>query len=190
MISNQNAQACRQLIRWVCFISSLLGLFAAGCASQNVDPAKPHAHTGYIDFVAEDDDLSWQVDRLDKTDKPKEVFVQYSPLNDRILRLAFAPGQYQLRVTFLNRVVKEPGVVDVEVKAGTISPVRVSFDELGATLMSTRSTQASGTFYGRFGRATRLRENEVMKYRVKLEREQDVPYVIKKETPYAKAPGK
>jgi hypothetical protein len=34
-----------------------------------------------------------------------------------------------------------------------------------------------------------LRENEVMKYRVKLEREQDVPYVIKKETPYAKAPG-
>jgi hypothetical protein len=189
MISNQNAPVDRLLLKWGCYMFTLLCLFAAGCASQNVDPAKPHAHTGYVDFVAEDDDLCWQVERFDKSEKLKEVFVQYSPLNDRILRLALAPGQYQLRVTFLNRVVKEPGVVDVEVKAGTITPVRVSFDELGATLMSTRSTQASGTFYGRFGRATKLRENEVMKYRVKLEREQDMPYVIKKETPYAKAPG-
>jgi hypothetical protein len=72
MISNQNAQLAGTHQVGL-FISSLLGLFAAGCASQNVDPAKPHAHTGYIDFVAEDDDLSWQVDRLDKTGQTEEV---------------------------------------------------------------------------------------------------------------------
>jgi hypothetical protein len=61
--------------------------------------------------------------------------------------------------------------------------------ELGTTLLETKSTQASGTFYGRFGRATKLRENEAILYRVTLEPDEELPYRIKSEMPYAKAPA-
>ena len=189
MSKNQSAPVCRPMFSFSLAIG-LLGVLGAGCASQNVNPAKPHAHTGYVDFIAEEDDHSWHVQEVDKSGKLKEVIAHYSPLNDRILRLAFAPGQHQLRVTFFNQVVKEPGVVDVEVKAGMITPVRVKFEELGTTLLATKSTQASGTFYGRFGRATKLRANEAETYRVKLEPGEDIPYRVKQETPYASAPAK
>ena len=144
---NQIMPASESIVRWFCFTLSLASLLAFGCASQNVNPPKPQAHTGYIDFIADEDDLSWHVQQVDKSGKLKDVIAHYSPLNDRILRLAFKPGQYQLRVTFFNHIVKEPGVVDLEVKAGLIPPVRVQFAEAGTTFIATTSTQASGTFW-------------------------------------------
>src|SRR2546426_447601 len=67
-------------------------LLAPGCASPNVNPASPRAHTGYLDLYAEfSGELNWDVQRLDAIANGfKRVFYDLNPLEGRILRLAFA----------------------------------------------------------------------------------------------------
>ena len=103
------------------------GLFITGCASPNVNPPQARAKTGYVDFYADSSgELSWQVARFDaRTQGFRSVFSEFEPPPGRVLRLAFPPGHYRLRVTFMNCVVREPGLVEVEVKDGLITPVHV-----------------------------------------------------------------
>lgn len=99
---------------------ALAGVFLVGCASPNVNPAMSKANTGYVDFfTASTEDPYWEVRQLKTTTSQFEpVFSRLKPIDGGILRLAFAPGRYTLRVTFLNRFIAKPTEVAVEVQDG------------------------------------------------------------------------
>src|SRR6266568_1883024 len=101
-------------------VAATLGVawLALGCASPNVNPSAPRANTGYVDFYEESGNtLAWDVRRFDTAaNEFKTVFSELGSTDDGMLRLAFAPGHQRFRVTFLNRVIAEPALLDVEVQ--------------------------------------------------------------------------
>ena len=119
------------------FALAVFGWLAGGCASPNVNPAHARPDTGYVDFYADDaDGLWWDITDVKRNQR---VFYKISPVKGSILRLAFKPGQYQLRVTFLNHAVIKPGVADVEVHDGMVTPVTVTLLPAGTVLVETRT---------------------------------------------------
>jgi hypothetical protein len=167
---------------------AVLGLLAGGCASPNVNPASARSNTGYVDFYADDaDNLWWDITDVKRN---KKVFYEFGPVQEPILRLAFKPGQYQLRVTFLNHAILAPGVADVEVRDGMVTPVTVTLLPAGTVLVETRQAQAGGTYYGRYGRRTKISNTEAVNYEVSAEPQPPVPFQPKAQMPYAVAPDK
>jgi hypothetical protein len=165
---------------------AMLGLLAGGCASPNVNPASARPHTGYVDFYAVDaDNLWWDVTDINRN---KKVFYEFGPVQEPILRLAFKPGTYPLRVTFLNHPILVPGVADVEVRDGMVTPVTVTLVPAGTVLVETKTTQTGGTYYGRYGRRTKIRDTEAVNYEVSAEPQPPLPYQPKAHMPYAVAP--
>jgi hypothetical protein len=165
------------------------GLFISGCASSssNLNPPQARANTGYVDFYADSSgELSWGVARFDDRSQTfKTVFSELEPPPGRALRLAFPPGHYRLRVTFLNRVVREPGLVEVEVKDGMITPVHVTLTPDGTAQVQTKDKRIGGTYLGRYGRATKYGSDESTLYRVSAEAKPPKIYQVKEETTYA-----
>ena len=162
-------------------------LLAGGCASSNVNPASARPHTGYVDFYAVNaDDLSWDITDVKRG---RKVFYEFDPVKEPILRLAFKPGQYQLRVTFVNHAVIQPGLADVEVREGMVTPVTVALLPAGTALVEDRSGKAGGTYYGHFGRRTKISSNETTGYEVAAEPQPPVPFQPKAQMSYAVAPA-
>jgi hypothetical protein len=161
-------------------------LFAAGCASRNVNPPVARAHTGYVDFYTDtDEELSWFVKELDVADPAGEVlFSEVKPLPGNILRLALPPGHYAFSIAFLNRIVLERAQLTVDVNDGQVTPVHVTLAESGTATVKSKETRAGGTYYGRFGRRTKFRSEEDPAYRVVAEARTAVPYAAKAQMPY------
>jgi len=164
-----------------------VSLLVTGCASTNVNPPQARAKTGYVDLYADSSgELRWQVARFDDRARSfKNVFSEWDLPPGRVLRLAFRPGHYRLRVMVTNRVVREPGLVEAEVKDGLITPVHVALISDGATQVETKQTSVGGTAYGRYGRRTTISSDESTMYRVSAEAEPSVPYQVKEQMPYA-----
>ena len=164
------------------------GLLLAGCASSNVNPPQARAKTGYVDLYADSaGELRWQVSRFDERAQSfKNVFSEWDLPPGRVLRLAFRPGHYRLRVTFTNRVVQEPGLVEVEVKDGLITPVHVQLTEAGTAAVQTKRTSVGGTAYGRYGRRTKFGSGESTLYRVSAAADEPTPYQLQEQMPYAR----
>ena len=165
-----------------------VGLLVAGCASTNVNPPQARAKTGYVDLYADSaGELRWQVARFDdRAQSFKNVFSEWDLPPGRVLRLAFPPGHYRLRVMFTNRAVREPGLVEVEVKDGMITPVHVALISGGTTQVETKQTSVGGTAYGRYGRRTTVSSDESNMFRISAEAEPSVPYQVKEQMPYAR----
>ena len=163
------------------------GLLITGCASPNVNPPQARAKTGYVDLYADSSgELSWEVARLDdRTQSFRNVFSEWEPPPDRALRLAFSPGHYRLRIAFINCVTRGPGLVEVEVKDGLITPVHVTLIPDGTTQVETKEVRVGGTFKGRYGRGTKFGSDESTMYRVSAEAQASVPYQVKERMPYA-----
>jgi len=174
----------RQL--WLLAVALAEGLLV-GCASLNVNPTMPKANIGYVDFFSDSaEDLYWEVRQLNTaTSKFEPVFSRLKPIEGRILRLAFAPGRYSLRVTFLNRVIAKPAEVEVEVQDGKITPVRVTLTEAGATSVRTKETSRGGTVYGRPGRRTKIGSDEAAMYDISAVAAPPVAYQVKERMAYA-----
>jgi hypothetical protein len=168
-----------------------LGLCLAGCTTPNASPPEARANTGYVDFHAESaDDLCWEVYRYDeRTQDFARLYSKLDPPPSQVLRLALAPGDYHLRVTFLNRVVLEPAIVQVEVKDGMITPVRIVSHAEGSALVQTSERQRGATAKGRFGRRTKFSSDETSMYRLSAETGASVPYQAREKMPYARASG-
>lgn len=170
----------------------LLGLagviwLGVGCASPNVNPAQPRANTGYADFFADPDDgLYWDVQRLDDSTRLfKNAFSELSAAEGGFLRLALPPGHYQFRISFLNRVIAGPALVEVEVRDAQVTPVRVELVAAGKTTVESKRTSVGGTAYGRYGRRTRINSSESATYRVSASPQPSQPYRPKQQMSYA-----
>src|SRR5664279_66050 len=160
-----------------------LCLFVAlitGCASTNVNPPQARAKTGYVDLYADSSgELSWQVARFDPpTQSFQSVFSEFEPPLGRALRLAFTPGHYRLRITFINCVVREPEQVEVDVKDGLITPVHVALIPDGTTQVETKEVRVCGTFKGRYGRGSKFGSDASTMYRISAEAQASVSYQV------------
>jgi len=176
-----------------CTVTSLfIGIWCfcgSGCASNDLNPPQARSHTGYVDFVTTEDDLCWQVDQVRESGKASKVFAQFAPLDTPILRLGFPPGTYRFRVNFLNRVILQATSMEVEIREGMITPVEVTLVEEGKTLVETKEASVGGTYYGRYGRSTKIRAHEGAIFQVKLEPKEPVPYKPKAEMAYGNPPN-
>lgn len=157
-----------------------------GCASHNVNPALARADTGYVDFYTiAGEDLNWEVARFDaRAQKYRVIFSELSPLPEGVLRLAFSPGKYQLRVTFLNCVIRAPDVFEVEVMAKMVTPVHIVLTEDGVTLVQSRELKPSRSVKGG-GRRASDGPDETPMYRISTVVNAPMPYRVKEQMPYA-----
>jgi hypothetical protein len=183
-------KAAMKQLKPVPFLLALaaLALGVSGCATQNVNPPRACAHTGYVDFHADSSGaLYWQVARFDeRARKFQNVFSDLKPPPDGVLRLAFAPGHHRLQVTFLNRVIAKPAEVEVEVQDGKIIPVGVTLTEAGTALVVTKELSRGGTVKGTYGRRTEISSNESIMYGLSAVADPPAAYQTKERMPYAR----
>ncbi len=166
----------------------MTGLALAGCASGNINPTSARANTGYVDVHANTPaELSWEVARFDPAaGEFRRMVSDYDPSADGILRLELAPGPHRLRLTCLNRVTSGPAEIELEVANGKITPICVSFAGAGTAMVETKKASVGGTVYGRYGRRTKIRDNEEAMYQISATASEPVPYRVKGEMPYAR----
>ena len=164
-----------------------VALWAAGCATLDINPPQPRANTGYVDFHAESaDDLNWEVVRFDdRTQSFRSLYSELEVPPGGILRLAFTPGHHRLRVTLLNRVVTIPATFDVEIEDGKITPVRFTMINAGTGAVETRDLNYGGTGKGRYGRRVRIGNTETVMYRLTAETAPPMTYLPKERMSYA-----
>jgi len=162
-------------------------MVAGGCSSPDVNSSTAQHGMGYVDFYADDaDNLYWDVTDL-KTNK--KVYFEFDPLEEPILRLAFKPGTYQLRVTFSNHIIDTPGTAEVDVSEGMITPVTVTLLPAGTALFKTKTTGWGSTYYGVYGRRTMITDHPSPSYEVALELRSPLPWQPKAQMPYFHPPA-
>jgi hypothetical protein len=187
--STQFQRMIRQVID--CILCLGIGLFAVSCASPNVNPKGPRSKSGYIDFYSKPDaDLFWEVERFDSSANAyKTAFSEMKPVKDEFLRLGFAPGTYQLRLTVLNLAVVEPAIVQVEVKEGFVTPVLVELAQVGQSAVVSKETRVGSNLYGRYGRRTKIINSQTGGiYRATASAQPFQPYQPKQQMSYFKKP--
>lgn len=170
----------------LCLLAACVALIASGCASPNVNPPKAKAGMGYVDFYCVDSDgLYWDIT---DTNTQKKVFYDFNPFNESILRLALKPGHYDLSINVMNHAITTQGTVDVDVTDGMITPVTVTLVPAGSETVQTISTQVGGTYYGRYGRSTRIVTTATTTYDILAESRPELAYAPKAEMSYFKRP--
>ena len=159
----------------------IFGLLLGGCATRNVNPTQAKANTGYVDFHADSSsDLSWDVARFDERSQVfQSIFSELEPPQNGALRLAFPPGHCRLRVTFLNRVIAKPAEIEVEVRDGKITPVRVTLTAAGASQVRTEEESRGGRARGSYGRRVKVGSVETAMYNVSAVADPPVAYQTK-----------
>lgn len=170
---------------------SVLLIIATGCASSNINSPTSRANTGYVDLYSQSDtDLCWdvQVSRPSGADF-KTVFSDVKPVEGGVLRLAFAPGHHALRITFLNRVITKPALVDVEIENGKITPLAVTLTESTPTTVVSKQTIIGGSPSLRGGRQNRVNTDETVMYDISAVSATRVSYQPKEQMPYAQKAG-
>ena len=126
---------------------SLLMNLATGCATSQVGARSVRPGVGYVDFQSDStDDLAWQVSRFNGDKQAwQPVFSDLNPPANGVLRLVCAPGPYEFQVTFLNRVILQPALVQVEVVDGLTTPVRIALIPNGTVTVDQKQAVRLGT---------------------------------------------
>ena len=173
-----------EIHRW---LLPLLLLLVISCRSTNVNPAEAKPNTGYADLYSPaDTNLCWEVKDVQvKSGKTKTLFSNVKPVQGSVLRLALSPGDHRLKITFLNRAVTTPALLDVAVKEGQITPVLVTLRELGKVTARGEETSFRTTLRG-VGQATDVDERPATLYEVAATAEQPIPYAPKETLAYSK----
>jgi hypothetical protein len=123
--------------RFLPLLSVFCGLtwLVSGCASVDVDPKEPRSDRGYVDLFTEPKiDAWWQVEVFDpQRGSYREFTAQFNSPQFGIFRVAARPGLHKARIRFVNHALESPAEVEVDVKAGRITPIQVTIDEAGST---------------------------------------------------------
>jgi len=163
---------------------SIAGLWCTGCASTNVNPSAAQHGVGYADFYCnEQASLSWDVREV-TSGGSKKIFSEPTPPDEDILRLTFAPGRHRVRVSFLNHVISDPGEVEIEITERSITPVQARLIPAGSATIKGKSIHGGATYYGRYGRSTKVTMQDSAAFRVELSAQTPVAYIMKEQTPY------
>lgn len=113
---------------------AVVAWLASGCASTDVNPKVPRSGRGYVDlYVVPRTNVWWKVDVFHSGEQRyKEFTAQFEAPAQDIFRVEARPGRYRARVRFVNQAVLAPAEIEVEVRAGMITPVRVLAEKAGS----------------------------------------------------------
>jgi hypothetical protein len=165
----------------VCLLGSVLCL--AGCGTPAVNPSKPHANTGYVDFYTDSPlDLSWEIKRADQGEM-QTVFSEFDPVPGTVLRLAASPGTHKFEVWVMNRVTEGPQSLDVSLEDGKITPVHVTLTSAGKASVDRKVYGFRPSAKG-YGRGTKIVSDESSVYKIGAVAERARPYQQKEQMPY------
>jgi hypothetical protein len=169
-----------------------LALLGSGCASPDVNPPKPRAGMGYVDFYADvDGGIAWDVQRFnDAAGRYREVFSDVEVPDGGVLRLAFAPGVHKLRVTCLDNVIQAPAEISVTVLDGQVIPVEVSLIPIGAAQVKSESKQIGQTYLGPARRHTNYDYSKTAICNMTAEAQEPQTYAPKEKMAYYESPAK
>jgi len=165
----------------------LLLLLVISCRSTNVNPADAKPNTGYVDLYSPaDTNLCWEVKDVQvKSGKARTLFSNVKPVQGSVLRLALSPGDHRLSITFLNKAVSIPALLDLTVEDGRITPVLVTLQETGTITARGEQTSFRTTLRG-VGQATDLQDRPATLYEISASAEPPRPYWPKEALAYSK----
>jgi len=173
------------------FVPALLCVLAAGCASHDVNPAKPKATVGYVDFYTDSyQRLSWRVKRAEEQNGDMvEVFLKYTPLEGNILRLAAPAGTNLFEVWFMNQLTTGPEPVLVPVANGKVTSVRVTLSPTKSGVVRTETYEYRTTRRG-VRQVARNSSADQQALEIDLAASPPQDYRPKEEMPYFAQPSK
>ena len=119
---------------------------ASGCATRDLNPETARAGLGYVDIFSQPKmEAWWKVDVFDAANQSyKEFTAQFNAPEQDIFRVEARPGRYKARITFVNQAVEAPAEVDVEVRAGMITPIQITAVEGGSSYVRVVEDRAGG----------------------------------------------
>ena len=145
----------------------LLAGLTSGCTTDHGQRSAVRRGLGFVEFQPDPpDDLAWRVSRFDADKQTwQQVFSDLKPPTSGVLRLACAPGPYQFQVTFLNRVILQPVLVQVEVVDGLVTPVRIALIPSGTmTVDQKQALRLGSTVKGTQGQRSKYNGDQSTAY--------------------------
>ncbi len=167
------------------FVAAVACLALVGCASPEVNPPKPAAKTGYIDFYTDSGlELFWEIKRAEPpSGEMRTVYSELKPVPGNVLRLGAPPGSYRFQVWFLNCVTEGPQTVEAQVQDGKVTPVHLTLKLTGTTTVDQKVYGFRGSAKG-YARGTKIvsEQNEI--YQIGAVAEAPQAYQPKERMPY------
>lgn len=175
---------------WPVLPSIAIAILITACATskpKDVNPVAPASKKGYVDFyTSTPSDLSWDISRMnERTGRFVPLFSQYAP-HHGILRIPVDPGHVRLRINIFNRIIEQPAEVDLEVREGMITAVRLDFSEEGTASFATKNVSGGGNAYGKFGKRIRIQAEEKITYTISAAAAAPIPYQRKEVMSYGR----
>jgi len=176
--------------KWLLCVATVgVCLSLMGCSTPDINPSKPHANTGYVDFYTDSPmDLSWEIKRSDQGEM-KTVFSEFDPVPGTILRLASTPGNNKFEIWVMNRVTEGPQSLEVPIEDGKVTPVHVTLTSAGKTSVDRKVYGFRPSAKG-YGRGTKIVTDESSVYKIGAVAESARPYQQKEQMPYYSAEAK
>ncbi len=159
----------------------LLGL-ACGCATPDVNPPTAHAGYGYVDlYTVPKTEVWWKVDVFDpRRQGYKEFTAQFKAPGEGIFRVQAKPGSHQARISFVNQAIEAPAEVDVEVREGMITPVKVTLEQGGNTYVRVVEDRAKNIY------RDKVTDYQQQRWKISAAGQPPVPYTPKSQMAYWK----
>ena len=170
------------------FIAAALSFLGAGCKSTPAGTLTPQPGMGYLDFYSEAaaGTMSWDIQRFDAESKHYRIlYTKVKPAPSKVVRVQLPPGDHLVRVAFLNQLIKYPAALNVSVKEGEITPVKVELIEGHTGTVVVREQVYGPTARGHVGRRTELRTIKGNAFDVKAEAASPVAFAPRDQMPYA-----
>jgi hypothetical protein len=121
--------------------------------------------------------FSWEIQDVRNQ---RSLYTEYK-VEGGIVRLALAPGSYELKITVFNTAISKPATIEVPVVDSQLTPVRVRLVEDGSTQVDRKQTQVPG----RYTRRTKINVEETQSFRLEADVLPSIPYTPKEQVPYA-----
>lgn len=156
-----------------------LMLMASGCAGPDVNPASARTGRGYVDLYSQPKaDVWWKVDVFDKRGQAyREYTAQFHSAEANIFRIEARPGSYQARISVVNSAVEAPAEVEVQVREGMITPIRVTGVVAGESSFRVKEDRLRWE-------ASRVREYPQRVWKISASAQPPVPYAPKEDMKY------
>jgi hypothetical protein len=179
------ASCCRQPIQriaaagWLPVL--LLGL-ACGCATSDVDPSGARVGRGYVDlYTVPRTEAWWKVDVFDPGRQSyKEFTAQFKAPGEGVFRIEARPGRHKARISFVNQAIEAPAEVEVEVREGMITPVRVTLSQGDSTYVRVVGDRARDIH------RNKVTDYQQQRWQISAVAQPFIPYTAKQNTAYWK----
>jgi hypothetical protein len=167
------------LVRWSAAL--LLGL-ACGCATPDVDPTAARAGRGYVDlYTVPKTEAWWKVDVFDPGRQGyKEFTAQFKAPGEGILRVEARPGSHKARISFVNQAIEAPAEVEVEVREGMITPIKVTLEQGDTSYVRAVDDRARDIH------RNKVTDYQQQRWKISAAAQPPVPYTPKGQTAYWK----